>query len=414
VVDKDGVIIVGHGRWLAYKKYPEGIKEPWITRADDLTPQQVKAYRLADNKLNESDWDMDLVVEELKGLDDDMFDLTGFDKDFLLDNWTKEEMMNSLKDDFIIPPFSIFDTKRNYWLDRKRKWIKLIGDSGEGRERDLLGGFLDLARRLGAKLTGTSIFDPVLAEICYRWFCPDNGLVIDPFSGGSTRGLVATILGREYYGIDLSKKQVEANRKIATDLKQSPNWFVGDSKNIDKIIPQNIKADFIFTCPPYYNLEKYEDGEGDLSMCKTYKEFLILYEDIILRTIKRLKNNRFACFVVANIRDKDGKIRNFVNDTISIFERNGLCFYNDIILANSLVSAGVRARGHFENRKVVRVHQNILVFFKGSLGGIKKSINNIPKVERLHSNIVVFYKGNIGDIKVNFKQLKQIDETDFL
>jgi len=86
VVDKNNEIIVGHGRWMAYKKYPEGIKEPWVVKADDLTPEKVKGYRLMDNKSNESDWDMELVLEELKELDNLGFniDLTGFDKDLLI------------------------------------------------------------------------------------------------------------------------------------------------------------------------------------------------------------------------------------------------------------------------------------------------------------------------------------------
>lgn len=93
VVDKDDVIIVGHGRWMAYKKFPDGIKEPWIIKADDLTDEQVKAYRLADNKLNESDWDMGLALEELKGLSSEMFDLTGFDKDLLIEPDEKDDVI---------------------------------------------------------------------------------------------------------------------------------------------------------------------------------------------------------------------------------------------------------------------------------------------------------------------------------
>jgi DNA modification methylase len=86
VVDKDNVIIVGHGRYMAYQKYPDGIAEPWIVKADDLTHEQVKGYRLMDNKSNESDWDMGLVVEELKELDEANFpiELTGFDSDLLI------------------------------------------------------------------------------------------------------------------------------------------------------------------------------------------------------------------------------------------------------------------------------------------------------------------------------------------
>jgi len=92
VVDDKGVIIVGHGRWLAYSKYKDELKlpEPDIKTAD-LTEEQAKAYRLADNKLNESDWDMDLVIEDLKELSDEMFDLTGFDKDLLIEPDDKDD-----------------------------------------------------------------------------------------------------------------------------------------------------------------------------------------------------------------------------------------------------------------------------------------------------------------------------------
>jgi site-specific DNA-methyltransferase (adenine-specific) len=84
VVDKQGVIIVGHGRYEALKLLGLEVKPEWV-KVVDLTEEQAKAYRLADNKLNESDWDMALVVEELKGLSEPMLDLTGFDKDLVIE-----------------------------------------------------------------------------------------------------------------------------------------------------------------------------------------------------------------------------------------------------------------------------------------------------------------------------------------
>lgn len=82
VIDKEGVIIVGHGRYEAAKEL--GLTEVPVLEVD-LTEEQAKAYRLADNKLNESEWDMGLVIEELKGLSEDMVELTGFsDEDFEL------------------------------------------------------------------------------------------------------------------------------------------------------------------------------------------------------------------------------------------------------------------------------------------------------------------------------------------
>jgi len=94
VVDKQGVIIVGHGRFEALK-YLKWTDEEIAkhTKVVDLTEEQAKAYRLADNKLNESDWDMNLVIEELKGLSTEMLDLTGFDKDLIIEPDEKDDIV---------------------------------------------------------------------------------------------------------------------------------------------------------------------------------------------------------------------------------------------------------------------------------------------------------------------------------
>lgn len=81
VVDKDNIIIVGHGRYEAAKLL--GMEEVPVLQVS-LSEKKAKAYRLADNKLNESDWDMQLAIEELKSLDQEMVGLTGFDTDLLL------------------------------------------------------------------------------------------------------------------------------------------------------------------------------------------------------------------------------------------------------------------------------------------------------------------------------------------
>ena len=72
VIDRDGVIVIGHCRAMAAKKL--GIKEVPCVCVDDLTPEQVNALRLVDNKSNESDWDLDLLADELPELDLSMFD----------------------------------------------------------------------------------------------------------------------------------------------------------------------------------------------------------------------------------------------------------------------------------------------------------------------------------------------------
>ena len=82
LIDGNNMIIAGHGRVLAAKKI--GLKEVPFLRVEDLTPTQVRAYILADNKLAEdAGWDELLVSQELEALQDENFDieLTGFTLD---------------------------------------------------------------------------------------------------------------------------------------------------------------------------------------------------------------------------------------------------------------------------------------------------------------------------------------------
>ena len=92
VVDTKGVIIVGHGRYEALKQLGWEIKPEYI-KVVDLPEEKASAYRLADNKLNESDWDMGLVIEELKGLAEPYIELTGFDKDLILEPDAKDDVI---------------------------------------------------------------------------------------------------------------------------------------------------------------------------------------------------------------------------------------------------------------------------------------------------------------------------------
>lgn len=215
-------------------------------------------------------------------------------------------------------------------------------------------------------ITGTSIFDPVLCELSYRWFCPSGGLVLDPFAGGSVRGVVASRLGRRYIGVDLSGRQIEANRAqaklICTD--PMPQWHEGDSREIASIAP--VAADFIFTCPPYADLERYSDDPRDLSTM-TYPEFLKGYRAVIGAACALLKPDRFACFVVGDVRAKGGEYHGLPWHTVQAFQDAGLALYNEAILVTALGSLPIRVAKQFNtSRKLGKTHQNVLIFVKGS------------------------------------------------
>ena len=142
---------------------------------------------------------------------------------------------------------------------------------------------------------------------------------------------------------------------------------MGNSRELPELV--NFREplfDFVFSCPPYYDLEVYSDDPADLSNLGSYSDFLVSYRDIIKTTSRYLKTDSFACFVVSDIRDEDGNYRGLPSDTIWAFEQAGLHLYNDIILLTAIGSLPIRAGKHFAaGRKVGKAHQNVLVFVKG-------------------------------------------------
>jgi hypothetical protein len=215
--------------------------------------------------------------------------------------------------------------------------------------------------------TGTSIFDPVLCELAYRWFCPPGGLVLDPFAGGSVRGIVAAKCGRRYVGIDLSRRQVDANREQAEAIcsgLEMPVWGCGDAADLGSKLETGA-ADFVFSCPPYGDLEVYSDNPADLSTMP-HDAFMAAYRKIIAAAIRKLKEDRFACFVVGDYRDKQGFYWNFPGETVAAFEMAGAGLYNEAILVTAAGSLPIRAGKQFAaSRKLGKTHQNVLVFCKG-------------------------------------------------
>jgi len=119
IVDKDGVLVAGHTRLKAARKL--GLKEIPVIRADDLTPEQVKAFRLADNKLSElAEWDMDLLPLELRDLQaaDFNLDLLGFSADDLASMLSPEGAAGGLTDpdDVPEPPAEPVTKRGDLWL----------------------------------------------------------------------------------------------------------------------------------------------------------------------------------------------------------------------------------------------------------------------------------------------------------
>lgn len=437
--ERSGSLVCGHGRLEALLQKMKGGEEPparviqrngtWLVpviRGIEFNSEdEAGAYLLADNRLTEiGGWheqELAQVLADMAVQGEEMLEGIGWDKDDI-DNIIKsvsnplfpEETKKTLAERFIIPPFTIFDTRQGYWQERKRAWLALgiHGELGRGecftqdlikrenpnfgrREQDKRSNLKNAplkppwAISTGTEFmaVGTSIFDPVLCEIAYRWFCPPGGHILDPFAGGSVRGIVAAWVDRKYTGVELRPEQVEANKLQANEIfarKIDPvgercksQWIIGDSARIKNLLTD--KYDFIFSCPPYYDLEIYSDLEGELSAKKSYGDFLDSYRAIVADVVGLLKDNRFGCFVVGDIRDKKGFYRNFVSDTISAFQDARMKLYNEAILITAAGSLPIRITRAFEaSRKLGKTHQNVLFFIKGDP---KKATQAIGDVE---------------------------------
>lgn len=323
----------------------------------------------------------------------------------------KPEARGPIAERFLIPPFSVLSARDGEWQNRKRSWLG-VGIKGEvgrgegaspggsprpacdyssnergrgdgkaipsqkankGRKDGLTYMAADdmpdyLREKMGKAFcesdSGTSIFDPVLCELAYRWFCPEDGQIVDPFAGGSVRGIVASMLGRKYWGCDLRPEQIAANEAQAKEITPDspPTWICGDSAERIQDAPE---ADFLFSCPPYGDLEVYSDAAEDLS-AMSWLDFLAAYRRIIRESCDRLKPDRFACFVVGDFRDPKGFYRDFPSVTTAAFAAAGLKLYNEAILVTAVGSLPIRIGRQFDGgRKLGKTHQNILVYCKG-------------------------------------------------
>lgn len=388
LIDKTGEVIAGHGRLLAAEAL--GIKRVPTIELSDLTPDEVKAYRLADNAIAErSGWDIELLASEFGSLDGAFEgELLGFDQD-MLDSFARQgagygddvRASGKLVEAFGVAPFSVFDARSGNWQNRRRAWLDLGIDSGKGRPDQLI----NYSKQVALKEGGTSIFDPVLAEIAYAWYSRPSDRVVDPFAGGSVRGICAALMGRAYVGVDLRKEQIKANRKQWTDVQKGtkwtqPKWILADAQEaLASSAPLRKKpADLIFSCPPYVDLEAYSGQPADLSNMP-WTDFIRAYRKIISLCYDALAEDRFAVWVVGEVRRKNGCYYNFVGETITAFLDAGFQYHAESVLVISCGSAALRASRQMRgSRRPVKTHQNVLVFVKGDG---KKAAKRLGDVE---------------------------------
>ncbi len=288
VLDREGVIIAGHTRLEALKSL--GAETAPCVIADDLTPDEARAYRLADNRVAEfSTWDKAALQEELAtitGLDMARF---GFTPEELRIDTTQEEPLK-------VCPWSVLDARTIEWQARRQAWRQALGNAADPAE------------------------DPVLLEVLLRWFTqPRCRTVADPYGArNKARAGVARALGFQ--------------------------------------IAAEGPAGALITEPTYTHME--EPG----------------YADELARAFHALKPGSFAAVVVADLRDRNGAWKDNAEATAAALEAAGGTEHARLAYIEPW--AGKRPAGMPDKGRVLRVHKEVAVFFKGDARKI-----NLPRVE---------------------------------
>lgn len=368
--------------WMEWKKKP--VVD--VCYASDLSEDERKEFVIKDN-IGFGEWDSDMLANEW---DAELLD------DWGLDVWQDDgegagsgdgsNSNGSLQDKFVVPPFSILDTRQGYWKARKKTWREMIGDVGESRENTL-----DSETGIMSTMNnGVSLFDPVLAEALCKWFTPNAGAKIyDCFAGDTQKGLVFGMCGFEFTGIELRQEQIDVNNAVLSrfeELSVSVKYICDDGQNVLNHIAKDTQ-DLLFSCPPYYDLEVYSDKPNDASNQPTYEGFINILDNAYTNALQCLKDNRFAVIVVGDVRDKKGFYYDFTGDIKRIFARNGVSLYNELIIVEPIGTLPQRVSRYMINRKIGKCHQNVLVFFKGNPAEIK---NTFPVIEYESKDIEEF------------------------
>lgn len=412
--------------WLAWRDAPTAP----VIKASDLTAEEQREFIIKDN-VGYGEWDMDALAnewdaEELEDWGVDVWNSGDWDASSSNDGTDNDSASKdgSLQDRFVVPPFSVLDTRKGYWQARKKLWREKIGDMGESRNDKLITSpeikYKDLylktrkhREELGISFreyidkyvpadvlaheeskvlsAGVSLLDPVLSEIVCRWFTPDKCKTFDCFAGDSVFGCVSASLGNEFTGIELRSEQAELNNSRVEGM--NARYICDDGQNVAQHIAPD-SQDLLFSCPPYYDLEVYSDDPRDASNQGTYGDFIKILDRAFKAALGCLRENRFAVIVVGDVRDKKtGFYYDFCGDIKRIFREAGVNLYNECILVETGASIALRASRYMDSRKVGKMHQNVLIFYKGDTAQIKNYFSRIEYTD----DDMSFFEGVFGE-----------------
>lgn len=287
---------------------------------------------------------------------------------------------------------NVWDSVKGDWVRLKKEWNTHIEAAGlkrgipnptfATREGCWQGenGFANVVT--GRAHNGNaSVLDPVACEVILRFFIPKEGRrVYNPFGGGVQFGFVTGASGYEYLASEIRENQCDANNAICADF---PNvrWVQSDSSTYE---PDGM-FDLVFTCPPYFKVERYVDydgnpPDGEINAMPTYAQFRDTLFAGYERAIEHLNPNSFFVVMTGDSRDKHGAYHCHEAETELFFKERGLSVYNKIVYLECEFTRLAHAKKTLNTRKFPKREQKIIVAYKGDIDEIP---NRFARIGRL-------------------------------
>lgn len=302
---------------------------------------------------------------------------------------------------------NVWTTTKGEWLKSKREWNERIQRAGDRvgiknptyatrdgcwqgsngysnvvntrRKIDESG---EIVATTKAHNGNASVLDPLACEIVARFFMPSSGgRVYNPFGGGVQFGYISGACGYEYLASEIRQNQVDANNSICSEFDGRVRWVQADSSQYD---PEGY-FDLVFTCPPYYKVEKYLDYDGkppagEINSFSTYESFRDALFSGYRKAIAKLRNDRFFVIMTGDSRDKNGAYYCSEAETELFLKGEGLSVYNRIVYLECEFTRLAHAKRTLNTRKFPKREQKIIVAYKGSIANIE---NNFARLGRL-------------------------------
>jgi len=287
---------------------------------------------------------------------------------------------------------NVWDSVKGEWVKLKKEWNKQISEVGEARgianplfatrEGCWQGenGFANVVTG-HAHNGNASVLDPVACEVILRFFTPKEGRrIYNPFGGGVQFGFVAGSYGYEYVASELRQNQCDANNALCSEFP-GVQWVKSDSATYEP----NGMFDLVFTCPPYYRVERYVDydGEppvGEINSLDTYEKFRDALFAGYRIAIDHLNEGCFFVVMTGDSRDKHGAFHCSESETELFLKDNGLQVYNKIVYLEAEFTRLAHAKKTLNMRKFPKREQKIIVAYKGKIADIKERFTPVGRL----------------------------------